>query len=95
MKHTITDASVKRLFDLFGDDADRFVNPLPTISQWVINERLSGSFLSNLRDLVAKIREDYPHLVFQITYHLAWELEDAEDKLKAIKRGFEAINEID
>tara|TARA_R110001606_G_scaffold75864_4_gene175568 strand:+ start:949 stop:1236 length:288 start_codon:yes stop_codon:yes gene_type:complete len=95
MKYKITDTAVKRLFDLFGDDADRFVDPLPIISQWVINERLSGSFLSNLRDLVAKIREDHPHLVFQITYHLAWELEDAENKLKAIKRGFDAINEID
>ena len=95
MKYKITDAAVKRLFDLFGDDIDRFIDPLPIISQWVINEGLYGGFLSNLRDLVAKIRGDHPHLVFQITYHLAYELENAEDKLKAIKRGFEAINEID
>jgi hypothetical protein len=80
---------------MFGEKYDRFTDPMPTIRQWVINERLSGGFLSNLRDLVAKIRGDHPHLVFQITYHLAYELEDAEYKLKAIKRGFEAINEID
>ena len=95
MKYKITDAAVKRLFDLFGDDIDRFIDPLPTIRQWVINEGLYGGFLSNLRDLIAKIREDHPHLVFQISYHLAYELEDAENKLKAIKRGFEALSEID
>jgi hypothetical protein len=94
-KYKITDAAVKRLFDLFGDDIDRFIDPLPIINQWVINEDLYGGFLSNLRDLISKIRGDYPHLVFQISYHLAYELENAEDKLKAIKRGFEAINEID
>jgi len=94
-KYKITDAAVKRLFDLFGDDIDRFTDPLPTIRQWVINEHLYGGFLSNLRDLITKIRGDHPHLVFQISYHLAYELENAEDKLKAIKRGFEAINEID
>jgi hypothetical protein len=95
MKYRITDTAVKRLIAMFGEKYDRFTDPMPTIRQWVINERLSGGFLSNLRDLVAKIRGDHPHLVFQITYHLAYELEDAEYKLKAIKRGFEAINEID
>tara|TARA_R110002020_G_scaffold64508_1_gene171203 strand:+ start:486 stop:773 length:288 start_codon:yes stop_codon:yes gene_type:complete len=95
MKHTITDAAVKRLIAMFGEDLDRFMNPMDTIRQWVINEHLSGGFLSNLRDLVMKIHGDHPHLVFQITYFLSHELEDAEDKLKAIKRGFEAINEID
>ena len=80
---------------MFGEDLDRFIDPLPTIKQWVINELLSGGFLSNLRDLVVKIREDEPHLVYMITYYLAYELEDAEYKLKAIKRGFDAINEID
>jgi hypothetical protein len=29
MKYKITDAAVKRLFDLFGDDIDRFTDPLP------------------------------------------------------------------
>jgi len=95
MKYKITDTAVKRLFEMFGEELDRFIDPMPTIRQWVINENLYGGFLSNLRDLVAKIRGDHPHLVFQITYHLAYELEDAENKLKAIKRGFEAINEID
>lgn len=96
-KYRITDAAIKRLFDLFGEDLDRFNDPMSTIRQWVINEDLYGGFLSNLRDLLAhnKIREDHPHLVFQISYYLACELEDAENKLKAIKRGFEAINEID
>jgi hypothetical protein len=97
MKYKITDAAVKRLFDLFGEDLDRFHDPMSTIRQWVINEDLYGSFLSNLRDLLAHniIRENHPHLMFQISYHLAYELENAEDKLKAIKRGFEIINEID
>jgi len=94
-KYRITDAAIKRLIKMFGDDLDRFHDPLPTIRQWVINENLWGCFLSNLRDLIAKIRGDHPHLVFQISYHLAYELEDAENKLKAIKRGFEAINEIE
>ena len=93
-KLKITDAAVKRLIEMFGEDLDRFVDPMPTIRQWVINEDLYGSFHRNLRDLIAKIRKDRPHLVFQISYHLAWELEEAEDKLKAIKQGFEAINEI-
>jgi hypothetical protein len=95
MKYKITDTAVKRLIAMFGEDLDRFTDPLPTIRQWVINEHLSGGFISNLRDLVVKIRGDRPHLVYMITYHLCWELEDAENKLKAIKRGFEAINEID
>ncbi len=94
-KYKITDASIKRLLEMFGDDLNRFDDPIPTIRQWVINENLYGGFLRNLRDLIAKIRNDHPHLVFKISYHLAWELEDAENKLKAIKRGFEAINEID
>ena len=97
MKYKITDAAIKRLLDLFGDDLDRFINPMETIRQWVINEDLYGGFLPNLRDLLAHntIRQNHPHLIFQISYHLAYELEDAEYKLKVIKRGFEAINEID
>ena len=94
-KYKITDVAVKRLISMFGDDLDRFVDPMPTIRQWVINENLYGGFFDNLRDLIAKIRGDHPHLVFQISYHLAWELKEAENKLKAIKLGFEAINEID
>ena len=94
-KYKITDTAVKRLIEMFGEDLDRFVDPMPTIRQWVINENLYGGFLDNLRDLIAKIRQDRPYLVFKISYHLAWELEDAKHKLKAIKRGFEAINEID
>ena len=94
-KYKITDVAVKRLIEMFGEDLNRFVDPMPTIRQWAVNENLYGGFLSNLRDLIAKIRRDYPHLVFQISYHLAWELEEAQNKLKAIKRGFEALNEID
>ena len=96
-KYKITDAAVKRLIEMFGEDIDRFYNPMDTIRQWVINEDFYGGFLPNLRDLLVhdKIRRDYPHLVFQISYHLAWELEEAQNKLKAIKQGFEAINEID
>ena len=96
-KYKITDAAVKRLIEMFGQDIDRFYNPMDTIRQWVINEDFYGGFLSNLRDLLVHntMRENHPHLIFQISYHLAYELEDAEDKLKAIKRGFEAINEID
>ena len=95
MKYKITDAAVKRLMEMFTKDLDRFMDPLPTIRQWAINEDLGGGFHKSLRDLIAKIREDQPHLVFQISYHLAYELENAEDKLKAIKRGFDLIKEID
>lgn len=95
MKYKITDTAVKRLFEMFGEDIDRFIDPMPTIRQWAIREDLYGGFHLNLRDLIAKIRGDHPHLVFQIAHHLAYELENAEDKLKAIKRGFKAINEID
>ena len=94
-KYKITDASIKRLIAMFGEDLNRFVDPMPTIRQWVVNENLYGGFLSNLRDLIASLRKNHPHLVYKISYHLAWELEDAENKLKAIKRGFKAINEID
>ena len=95
MKYKITNVAVKRLLDSFGEDLDRFHDPLPTIRQWVIDEDLYGDFLWNLRDLIAQIRGDEPHLVFQISYHLACELEEAERKLKTIKSGFEAINQID
>tara|TARA_E500000318_G_C3371282_1_gene138576 strand:+ start:163 stop:447 length:285 start_codon:yes stop_codon:yes gene_type:complete len=94
MKYKITDAAAKRLIAMFGEDIDRFHCPLSTIRQWVVDEDLYGGFLPNLRDLVVKIREDHPHLVFQIGMSLTYELEEAEDKLKAIKRGFEVINEL-
>ena len=97
MRNKITDTAVKRLMAMLAEDYlnDRFGDPIPTIRQWVINENLSGDFHGNLRDLMTHIRGDHPHIIFQIGYYLAYELKDAKDKLKAIKRGFEAINEID
>ena len=97
MKYKITDAAVKRLIEMFGENLNRFVDPMPTIRQWAVNENLYGDFINNLRDLLAHntMRENHPHLIFQISYHLTWELEQAQNKLKAIKQGFKAINEID
>ena len=77
MKYKITDAAVKRLIEMFGEDLNRFVDPMPTIRQWAVNENLYGGFMNNLRDLLTHntMRENHPHLIFQISYHLTRELD--------------------
>ena len=95
MKHKITDTAVKRLIaNLNAERSDGWGSPLPVIKDWASAEELSGGFQGNLRDLLCLIREEHPHLTFRIAHYLSYSLEDAEFKLKAIKRGFEAINEI-
>jgi hypothetical protein len=94
MKHKITDTAVKRLIAILNANHSGWDDPLPVIKQWAIAEELSGEFQGNLRDLLCLIREERPHLTYRIAHYLSYAMEDAEFKLKAIKRGFDAINEI-
>ena len=95
MKHKITDSAVKRLIaNLNVAQSEGWGNPLSVIKQWASAEELSGGFQGNLRDLLCRIREEHPHLTYKIAHYLSYGLEDAEFKLKAIKRGFDAISEI-
>lgn len=93
MKYQISDAAVKRLIDML--DVSDNDDTLPTIKQWAINEHFGYKFHSVLADLVVRIRDDHPYVVFQIAYNLAVEMGYAETKLLTIKRGFDAIDTID
>jgi len=94
MKHKITDKAVKRLLATLNANHSGWDDPLPVIKQWASSEELSGGFQENLRDLLSLLRKEHPHLTYKIAYYLSYCLEDAEQKLNTIKRGFDAINEI-